>query len=347
MSVSDYMLKIAGKYGHKTQKASEITSDVHRLPTGVFPFDLASGGGLLRGKVNLLYGPESGGKSMLSMLTMAHEMARSPDKSCVLFDLENSFDPNWAKALGVDLDRLHVVKPMFAEEVINILEGVLQAEDLSVVVVDSVAALITENELDSDASKMAVGSNSLLIGKFMRKMNIRMSDVQGPNAPTLILLNQLRYKVGVMYGDPENVPGGKALHHTVSMMYRVSGKNIIDKKIDPDRPAFKEINISCKKHRANVYSMHAKFQIGLMHGEGVYPGYCDEWPTLQKMLKDAEVIRKGDKGWLYRDQEFDTLKQIRALIYSDIQELDAARNTAIQEALKHHSIQAMPDVNQD
>lgn len=292
--------------------------DYRRIPTGIFAFDLATGGGFPEGKISVVYGPESSGKTILIYKAIGNYQKMEPGKVCVLVDLEGAHDPLWARALGVDTDRLYVIAPNDAEQACDAIDAMLRADDIGIVAVDSLAAMATHNEVMSAASKASVGGASLIISKLYRKVTqaINHARLNGGN-PTLLLINQIRNKVGVMFGNPETQPGGFAFKFASSLTVRVYGKNVVDSKIHPELPAYKEINAVLQKWKVPVVALSSVYNIAVIPGCPVPVGACEDFNTVKGYLEDYGWLQKGDKkGWVLFDEAFDTLQPIRDKLFS-------------------------------
>jgi len=195
-------------------KAGKEWENLPRLPTGVFPLDLSMGGGFPMGKCSEIFGIESSGKTNLAYLTIAQGQLIYPDKQAVFVDAEHGFDPMWARALGVDTDRLILVHPEYAEQAADIIESFLYATDVFLIVLDSIAALTTQNESDSSTEKAAVGGASALIGKMYRKITVAYQKLgnAGSVPPAFIGINQTRTKIGCFdYTSPVWLADGSVM----------------------------------------------------------------------------------------------------------------------------------------
>ncbi len=179
---------------------------VSAIPTGSLTLDLALGiGGVPKGRIVEIYGPESSGKTTLAL----HVIAESQKLGgiCAFIDAEHALDPVYAKALGVDIDNLLVSQPDSGEQALEITEALVRSGAVEVLVVDSVAALVPQSEIDGDMGSAQVGAHARLMSQAMRKLS---GSINKSNA-VVIFINQLREKVGVMYGNPEVSTGGRAL----------------------------------------------------------------------------------------------------------------------------------------
>jgi len=179
---------------------------VDGISSGALSLDLALGGrGVPRGRVVEIFGPESSGKTTLALSIMAQ--AQKKDGVAALIDAEHAFDPSWAKRIGVDLESLMVNQPSSGEEALDICEMLVRSNSVDVIAIDSVAALIPRAEIDGEMGDTHVGLQARLMSQAMRKLTAAISK----SRTVVIFINQIRMKIGVMFGSPETTSGGKAL----------------------------------------------------------------------------------------------------------------------------------------
>lgn len=274
-------------------EASDL-GDVARLPIGLYDFDSATGGGFPRGKLSILWGRESTGKTNLLLLAIAANQRLEPDKKNVFLDIEHSFDKKWASLLGVDVSSLVLFKPDYGEQAVDIIQACMTADDVGVIGIDSIAALIPTNEQDSTAEKAQVGGNALLISKLMKKSVLELSKASRRGSyPTIIAINQYRLKIGVMFGNPETQPGGNALRHTSGLTIHMRGKDIIDKSVDDKRPAFKEMRGKIEKYKVPILYNTFEMMMPVINKGGLSIGKVDSWKKVLNQLKDL--------GWIYKE----------------------------------------------
>jgi recombination protein RecA len=179
---------------------------IEGISTGSLALDIALGGqGLPRGRIIEVFGPESSGKTTLALHAIAE--AQKAGGIAAFIDAEHALDPTWAKKLGVDLETLLVSQPSYGEEAMQITEMLIKSNAVDVIVVDSVAALVPKKELDGDIGDSHVGLQARLMSQSMRKLTAAIAR----SRTTVIFINQIREKIGVMFGSPETTPGGRAL----------------------------------------------------------------------------------------------------------------------------------------
>jgi recombination protein RecA len=176
------------------------------IPTGALSLDLALGGfGLPRGRIIELFGPESSGKTTLALHALAN--AQKLGGIAAFIDAEHALDPAWAKRLGVNLEELLVSQPSYGEEALQIAEMLIKSNAVDIIVIDSVAALVPKAELDGEIGDTHVGLQARMMSQAMRKLTGAISKAKA----VVIFINQIREKIGVMFGSPETTPGGRAL----------------------------------------------------------------------------------------------------------------------------------------
>ncbi|MBQ1373930.1 MAG: recombinase RecA, partial [Aeriscardovia sp.] len=177
--------------------------DVKAISTGSLPLDLALGvGGLPRGRVIEIYGPESSGKTTLALEAIAN--AQKAGGQAAFIDAEHAIDPEYARNLGVDIDSLVVAQPDSGEQALDIADMLIRSGALDIIVIDSVAALVPKAEIDGDMGDSHVGLQARLMSQALRKL----TSVLDKTGTTAIFINQLREKIGVMFGNPETTTGG-------------------------------------------------------------------------------------------------------------------------------------------
>lgn len=192
------------------------------IPTGALAVDLALGvGGIPRGRVVEIYGPESSGKTTLMLHVIAN--AQKSGGIAAFIDAEHALDPGYAKRLGVNLDDLLISQPDSGEEALSICETLARSNSLDVIVIDSVAALVPKAELEGDMGMATMGMQARLMSQALRKL----TSVLAKAKTTCVFTNQLREKVGVMFGNPETTPGGKALKFYASVRIDIRRKDAI------------------------------------------------------------------------------------------------------------------------
>ena len=258
------------------------------IPTGSLAVDLALGvGGVPRGRVVEIFGPESSGKTTLMLHVIAN--AQKNGGLAAFIDAEHALDPAYAKKLGVNLDDLLVSQPDSGEEALTICETLARSNALDVIVIDSVAALVPKAELEGEMGMATMGMQARLMSQALRKLTAILSK----SKTTCIFTNQLREKVGVMFGNPETTPGGKALKFYASVRIDIRRKDTL--KDAAGNAVGNHVKVKIVKNKVAPPFAEAEFDIIYNHGIN------KEGSILDVGIESGAVDKKG--AWLQFDGE--------------------------------------------
>lgn len=301
-TAAEIMAAIRKNKGDKVIVHGNETERVERIPTGVFEFDFYTGGGIPRGRQTILYGPESSNKTNIALLLVAQaQRLPAPCNVAVWVDVEQVWDAtmaSWAAELGVDVSRLLVIKPAYGEEAVDLTDAMMRAEDVAIVVVDSIAPLIAVKEIEQSAENFDVGTSALMIKRMSNKISTAFGEERRKNHfPAVVLINQIRFKIGVIFGNPETMPGGEAVKFASSMRIRLSATNKVVKSINEDVHSFKETHCIMKKAKVPVLSNDFKFDLCVYSHDSLKAGESDSFGMVLNYLKQLGTLQKVPKGY--------------------------------------------------
>ena len=303
--------------------ANNMNVDV--ISTGILPLDIALGvGGIPRGRIIEIYGPESSGKTTVTLHMIAE--AQRQGGTAAFIDAEHALDPVYAKNLGVDIDNLLISQPDTGEQALEIVEALVRSGAIDIIVVDSVAALVPKAEIEGDMGDSHVGLLARLMSQAMRKLTGFISKPQ----TSAIFVNQIREKVGVMYGNPETTTGGRALKFYSSVRLDVRKFDVVKQgtTILGNRTRVKVV-----KNKVAPPFKTAEFDI--MYGEGV-----SRESSLIDIAADLDIINKSGSWYSYEGtrlgQGKDTVKEFLKANPEAREEIESK----LQEMLKDEKVLA-------
>lgn len=291
---------------------------IKSIPTGSLTLDAALGvGGVPRGRIVEIYGPESSGKTTLAQHIIAE--AQKLGGSCAFIDAEHALDPNYAEALGIDIDELLISQPDTGEQALNICDTLVRSGALDVIVIDSVAALVPQAELEGDMGDSHVGLQARLMSQALRKLAGTINRTK----TVLIFINQIRMKIGVMFGSPETTSGGRALKFYCSVRLDIRRIGAVK---DGSDVVGNRTRVRVKKNKVAPPFREAEFDI--IYGEGI-----SSLGELIDLGTEHDIIEKRGSWYSYQD---DTIAQGREATKEWLEEHDEEREeikTAIRREL--------------
>ena len=262
--------------------------NVEAIPTGSLSLDIALGiGGVPRGRIIEIYGPESSGKTTVALHIVAE--AQKMGGEVAFIDVEHALDPTYAEALGVNIDSLLVSQPDSGEQALEIAEALVRSGAIDVLVVDSVAALTTKAEIDGEMGDSHVGQLARLMSQAMRKLTAVISK----SKCVAIFINQVREKIGVMYGNPETTPGGRALKFYASVRMEVRRGEPIK---DGSSQIGNRTKVKINKNKVAPPFREAEFDI--LYGQGI-----SRTGEVIDVAVELGIVKKGGAWFSYEDQK--------------------------------------------
>lgn len=299
------------------------TLNVDAIPTGSMTLDMALGiGGVPRGRIVEIYGPESSGKTTVALSIIAQ--AQKMDGEVAFIDVEHALDPVYAQALGVNIENLLVSQPDSGEQALEIAEALIRSGAIDVIVLDSIAAMTTRAEIDGEMGDLHVGQLARLMSQAMRKLTAAISK----SNCVAIFINQIREKIGVMYGNPETTPGGRALKFYSSVRIEVRKGEVIKSGNEIIGASTK-----CKVVKNKVAPPFKECQFDMMYGQGI-----SRTGEVLDLAVDLEIVKKGGSWFSYKDQKLgqgrdnvkEVLKNDEALM-KEIEEQILVRKDELQD----------------
>ena len=284
LSFDDFLTTMNKNFGEGSLMVLGNT-DIPKIecnPTGVISIDEALNGGFGKGRIIEIYGPESSGKTSLSLMAIAE--AQKSGKRCAIVDAEHAFDPLYASTLGVDLDSLVVNQPDYGEQALEITDKMIESGHFEIILVDSVSALTPKAELEGEMGESKMGLHARLMSQALRKITAKTNET----GTTVIFINQLREKIGVMFGNPETTTGGNALKFYASQ--RIDVRKSAPFK-EGDVAVGYKMKIKVVKNKIGI--PFKETTVDVIYGVGV-----DKIKDLVDFGASKGVLTKAGGGWI-------------------------------------------------
>ena len=315
------MEKIEKEHGKGTimKMGEEKVEDINVIPTGSLGLNLALGvGGYPRGRIIEIYGPESSGKTTLAIHAIAE--AQKAGGIAAIIDAEHAFDRFYAEKLGVDIDNLLISQPDSGEQALEVADQLIRSSAIDIIVIDSVAALTPKAELEGDMGDNKVGLQARLMSQALRKLTASINKTN----TTCIFINQLREKIGVMFGTPETTTGGNALKFYASVRIDIRKSSAIK---DGDNVLGNQTKVKVVKNKVAPPFRRAEFDI--MFGEGI--SLAGE---IIDLGVESGIIKKAGAWFSYNDTKLGQGRDAAKRLVQDNPELLEELQEKIMEALK-------------
>ncbi len=316
------MSKIEKDFGKGSimKLGDERIENVEVIPTGSIGLNAALGvGGYPKGRIIEIYGPESSGKTTLAIHAIAE--AQKAGGIAAFIDAEHAFDRFYAEHLGVDVDNLWISQPDNGEQALEIADQLIRSSAIDIIVIDSVAALTPKSEIEGDMGENKVGLHARLMSQALRKLTANISKTN----TTCIFINQLREKIGVMFGNPETTTGGNALKFYASV--RLDIRRVTTLK-DGDQPIGNQVRVKVVKNKVAPPFRKAEFEI--MFGEGI-----SKYGELVDLGVEYSVIQKSGSWFSYNGTKLAQGRDATKALLKDNPELCEEIEGLIMEAVKN------------
>lgn len=288
----------AMKMGDKPHVKTEVIS------TGALSLDIALGiGGVPKGRIIEIYGAESSGKTTLALHIVAE--AQKMGGNAAFIDAEHAMDPGYAKSIGVDVENLIIAQPDYGEQALEIAETLVRSGAVDVIVVDSVAALTPKSEIEGDMGDSQMGVQARLMSQALRKLTA----VSSKSNTTIVFLNQIRMKIGVMFGNPETTTGGNALKFYASVRMEIrKGEKMTDKE---GKVIGNVAKVKIVKNKVAPPFRETEFDI-------IYPMGIDKYSSLLSAAVEYDIVQKSAGWYKYGDQQLGNGKEaVKETLRSD------------------------------
>lgn len=308
--------------GSVMRMGEKTNLNVESIPTGSIGLDMALGiGGLPKGRIIEIFGPESGGKTTVTLHAIAEAQKRGGIAAFV--DVEHALDPIYAKALGVDIDQLIVSQPDTGEQALDIMEALVRSGAIDIIVLDSVAAMVTRAEIEGDMGDSFVGVQARLMSGALKKLTALISKTN----TVAIFINQIREKIGIMFGNPETTPGGRALKFYASVRIEVRKGEAIKEGADTIGNRTK-----CKVIKNKVAPPFKSCEFDMIFGHGISRtgevlDYAIELDIIKKSgawfsYNDMRIGQGRENTKKFLDDNPDVMKEIEDKIWASAEKLD-------------------------
>ncbi|NMD37747.1 MAG: recombinase RecA [Christensenellaceae bacterium] len=306
--------------------------DINVISTGDLGLDMVLGvGGIPRGRITEIYGPESSGKTTVALHVIAE--AQKKGGICAFIDAEHALDPIYAKNIGVDIDNLYISQPDNGEQALEIAEMLIRSGAIDALVIDSVAALVPKAEIEGEMGASFIGVQARLMSQALRKL----SGIVNKTDTAVIFINQLREKVGIMFGNPEVTPGGRALKFYASVRMEVrrgeqlkSGQEVVGSRT--------KVKISKNK----VAPPFRACEFDIIFGEGI-----SKEGTLLDLAVERDIIKKSGAWFSYDDQKIGQGRENARIFLKENPDIAAEIDSTIRAEISENKIASNSDYDDD
>jgi recombination protein RecA len=331
---SDLLKKIKKKHGKAILvRADEFSiQNIPRIGTGIFALDYALGGGFPAGRINIVWGNKSTGKTAICLRTLAHAQkvcancytadvvdeegevhpcvcGEFREHVCAYLDVEGTWDQEWARTMGVDTEKVLLSVPEYAEQTLDIAEALLRSGEVDFLVLDSIAFLTPAKEIEESAGKALQAEQARVLGRGIRKFTAALNYMGNHfgRRPTIMFTNQIRMKIGVMFGSPETQPGGKASGFSATTEVKTYGGSTKAYKMDETtgRPLYTDLAFRVEKNKSSPAKIEGEWRLQLADTETKRKGeIAEEAPMVETGLKIGLVEKVHNQKWTCLGEEY-------------------------------------------
>lgn len=328
------MDSIGKVHGDKVVRRASIRVPYQHIPLDIFTLDMALLGGVPEGLATVFYGWEHSGKTTMAMRAIAGAQRKYPDRTAVFVDVEGTYAPEWGEMHGIDNDKLLLVQPDSGEQALDITVSMVKTMEVSIVVVDSLAALIPVKEIERSLEDVSVGEQARLISRFCTKLqNALITERHRGHRPAVVLVNQFRMKVGVMHGDPRTLPGGVAQNFLAAVKVEMKNKEHMGSGEDVGHIDYNEHSFTVKKNKVGTAVRVGEFKMvrSLEHPMGL--GFVEDGRTAITWAKKMGLVTGGSPKLRVEgiDRDFRVLQDIEDYLYQNPEEYRTFRHRLISD----------------
>jgi recombination protein RecA len=324
-NINAKLAEIHKVHGAHVIKAAELRPRFLHIPTGIFTLDMACLGGIPEGVATLNMGWEHSGKTTGTLRTLgrAQKKYRSEGKRAALVDLEGTYAPEWGAFHGIDNSELLLIQPDSGEQALDITVELLKTREICAIAIDSLAGLVPMKEQERSFEDQGMGEQARMIGRFCRvAQNILLQQRRYDHHPALMMINQWRFKIGVMHGDPRVLPGGQAQHYMAALKIDWKNKEIGGKAGDGQEAnsiAYNEHSFTIKKNKVGIAAREGVFKMIRDPNHPLGQGFIDDASTVVTYCKSVNWVTGGGSSWklIDVDQKFSRLQEIADYLYDE------------------------------
>ena len=306
--------------------------NVPRISSGVFTFDLLTGGGIPEGRFSIFHGVKSSGKTTHALRVAGAYQEQRPDQSVLLMDFEHAYDHEWTKNFIKDEDRFFVAQPDYGEQGVDMLKEYATADDIGLIIIDSLAMMIPTAEADADAGSDFMGLQARLINKMFRKIIPIVSQAKrSGKLITIILINQVRANLkATAFGAQTSKPGGFMQDHVASLDIKFYTKQYIKSKGVPVKSAH---TFTLDKSKICVAKTSGEYSVALVNHNGFLTGEVDEVEPIIVYAKRSGVLQKNGGSWEFGGMTFPNLAEVKQVFSENKDLLDNLREATLEACL--------------